>query len=388
MTLRDVERRALPARLILRCLRKRLSEEDARARIASAARVLASGPEPRSDSDDPDDSDASSEGMRSPLRVADFFAPAPAPAPPARAAPSATSIASSAARIALRASTSRGALSSLSARVASLSASARARSANVARRLSRTRAASSTRRAAAAAAASSASRAFAASCSACLTRSRARSSLSCAESASRFRVSSDASSETSAPVTRSTTRPLRSPRATKAYRFMLYFSRRDRTADRSSSMWRVVDAVVCGAKRAEEVEKAEGPFAEGSFVSATIRASRDFFFAIAFGPTPTPTGPPPPRRRAASGGRPCARRGREPPGARVRSRRLCFLRTRRSRRPRLASPRQSSKTRGGASSDRVGVSEEAPLVKRQGRSAPTRPTWSTRSMRPRTSLAR
>ena len=69
-------------------------------------------------------------------------------------------------------------------------------------------------------------------------------------------------------------------------------------------------------------------------------------------------------------------------------RRLCFLQTRRSRRPRLASPRQSSKTRGGASSDRVGVSEEARLVKRQGRSAPTRPTWSTRSMRPRTSLAR
>ena len=105
---------------------------------------------------------------------------------------------------------------------------------------------------------------------------------------------SDASSETSAPVTRSTTRPLRSPRTTKAYRFMLYFSRRDRTADRSSSMWRVVDVVdVACAKRAEEVEKAEGPFAEGSFVSATIRASRDFFFAIAFGPTPTPTAPPP-----------------------------------------------------------------------------------------------
>jgi hypothetical protein len=74
---------------------------------------------------------------------------------------------------------------------------------------------------------------------------------------------------------------------------MLYFSRRDRTADRSSSMWRVVDVVdVACAKRAEEVEKAEGPFAEGSFVSATIRASRDFFFAIAFGPTPTPTAPP------------------------------------------------------------------------------------------------
>jgi hypothetical protein len=241
-TLCEVDRRALPARLIRRCLRKRDNEEDARARIASAARVLASGTDEALGLSvfffSSSETDLSAEASSSPRRVADFLAPAPAAELlTALLTAPAASITSSVARSALRAS----ALAVCSSKSARFAASA-ARLESVARRASSARAASSTRLAAAAAAAVSASRALAHSCSACLTLSRAKSSLSCVESF--FSSSSDsASSETSAPVTRSTTRPLRSPRTTKAYRFMEYFSKRSRTADRSSSMKLFV---VCG----------------------------------------------------------------------------------------------------------------------------------------------
>ena len=95
-TLCDVpSRRALPARLILRCLRRRDSEDDARARIASAALDLASF------FSSPDASETVRSGVCFSATTDDFLAPAPATD---AAAPACASITSSVARSALRAS--------------------------------------------------------------------------------------------------------------------------------------------------------------------------------------------------------------------------------------------------------------------------------------------